>query len=612
VRRGQILSMDALISVVLVIMILGTLASASDNLKYEITSLVNWYERANVADNMLDVLVKTPGVPADWEENPAALKHVGLAGHHGGIAEKKVKKLLEILGKDDEVKRRVVDDLLNLSMGNDFELVLYTGYWNVTIDYEWNPFGGDGEVMETTLYDCSNATEIKYENDPGPALIDCDLLTLRNETLSSHCPICVKGSVLLDGSRSEVLLSGTCSQTGTYGFLSVLGDVLLINDGSRAIKNSYGDVYIAGGIKISGVENGVTVDLKARNIYVFGSTEEPVLDLKNGSNNNILIQTIGGHIFILVSGDWYALTGDPKSLSSWYYWNGSAWKSADDRVQIQERGSDYDVYIGETHVIEGDSRTTWLVTGGELPSDWQPPGFRFCGGSGLPLEITGIEGDYHLPAELEANTSGGIFDGRFERFTTVIAGLDGEVGARPSDTTLATLKARRENSPWAVSSRMITFMEASGYPGSLDVGAGAEGERLFYNVMTASPPLEEKFKITVSGDEGYAILLVDDGGRLRVLGVWKTRTSNVTAALWNVAGSVTMISRRYSGNERGVEVPVMDLFHPLGNGERERSVGMIVYRNTFPSLSITDTGTFSSHLGPRMEPAIVRIWVWGG
>lgn len=129
-RRGQLLSLDAMLSLVMVIMILGTVTTTADNLRGEITSLLGWYERANVADNMLDVLVKNPGVPSDWEANPSGVKVVGLRSENYTYA-LSYEKLLALKNHFDDAS--VKESLLNLSMGKDFRMEFYLSSFNVSI-----------------------------------------------------------------------------------------------------------------------------------------------------------------------------------------------------------------------------------------------------------------------------------------------------------------------------------------------------------------------------------------------------------------------------------------------------------------------------------------------
>jgi len=118
VRSGQLLSMDALISIVLIIMIFSTVSATSESLRNEITSMIGWYERANIADNMLDVLTKSPGEPEDWEEHPRNVIVVGIKDRNSGfVSYSRVRSLLRL-----KTEMSVLASLNKMSAGKDFWL----------------------------------------------------------------------------------------------------------------------------------------------------------------------------------------------------------------------------------------------------------------------------------------------------------------------------------------------------------------------------------------------------------------------------------------------------------------------------------------------------------
>ena len=47
-RRGQLLSIDALLSLVIVVMVVGVVMNTNDMIRAEITNLLDWYDRANI------------------------------------------------------------------------------------------------------------------------------------------------------------------------------------------------------------------------------------------------------------------------------------------------------------------------------------------------------------------------------------------------------------------------------------------------------------------------------------------------------------------------------------------------------------------------------------
>ncbi|ASJ08421.1 hypothetical protein A3L11_03905 [Thermococcus siculi] len=132
-RRGQLLSLDAMLALVMVVVLLGTITSTSSALQNEISTMVGWYERANIASNMLDVLTKSPGDPANWSEDVSTLKSLGLRSNYRpyAISYDKISTLMEL--EDDAV---VVQSLVNMSNNKDFELQFYLT--NTTVELTGN------------------------------------------------------------------------------------------------------------------------------------------------------------------------------------------------------------------------------------------------------------------------------------------------------------------------------------------------------------------------------------------------------------------------------------------------------------------------------------------
>ncbi|NJE45869.1 hypothetical protein E3E35_00285 [Thermococcus sp. GR7] len=123
-RRGQLLSFDAMLSLIIVILMLGMITSTSSALKDDITIMLGWYERANIGDNMLDIIVKNPGVPSDWESDPSNLVYLGLESsrYPNTIDYLKIEALNKAVNDNDPTIRSA---LANLSMGKDFTLGFY-------------------------------------------------------------------------------------------------------------------------------------------------------------------------------------------------------------------------------------------------------------------------------------------------------------------------------------------------------------------------------------------------------------------------------------------------------------------------------------------------------
>ena len=128
-RRGQLLSIDALLSLVIVVMVVGVVMNTNDMIKAEITGLLDWYDRANIANNVLDVLTKNPGYPEDWESNVSNVRVVGLRDVDYSFA-LDYEKILAL----NRSKEKVKNILSQLARGKDFLFEIYVSKFNVSIE----------------------------------------------------------------------------------------------------------------------------------------------------------------------------------------------------------------------------------------------------------------------------------------------------------------------------------------------------------------------------------------------------------------------------------------------------------------------------------------------
>ncbi|AFL94977.1 hypothetical protein CL1_0772 [Thermococcus cleftensis] len=129
-----------MLSLIIVIMILGMVSTTSTAMKNEITTMVGWYERSNIGDNMLDLIMKTPGSPDNWETNPSSMVQLGLENpdYPDTIDYNKIEALNEAYQNNDEALKEA---LSNLSLGKDFSL----GFFLTRIEIE-----GDVTVVPPT------------------------------------------------------------------------------------------------------------------------------------------------------------------------------------------------------------------------------------------------------------------------------------------------------------------------------------------------------------------------------------------------------------------------------------------------------------------------------
>ncbi|WP_297489507.1 hypothetical protein [Thermococcus sp.] len=197
-RRGQLLSLDALISLIVMMFVFAAVVNTSTALKDEIASTLGWYERANIADNMLDVLMKSPGEPVDWELNPSSAKVVGLRDP-SSIYSMSYEKIVAL----GENPAGVVRALLNESGGKDFLLSIYLSRFRVSISGRFpkvylqnetfaNP-NGNGINFEITSGNGNNPFTVTwvqlerngnvYTNDEMCTLISGNAITLQDGDL---------------------------------------------------------------------------------------------------------------------------------------------------------------------------------------------------------------------------------------------------------------------------------------------------------------------------------------------------------------------------------------------------------------------------------------------
>ncbi|AHF81351.1 hypothetical protein [Thermococcus paralvinellae] len=157
-RRGQILSLDALLSLVIVVMVIGVVINANDMIKAGITNLVEWYDKTNIANNMLDILTKSPGYPRDWEKNVTAVKVVGLRSTEYSYA-LDYDKLMKLNSSINVVN--VKNSLVNLSGGRDFQLEFYLTTKNVSVS------GNFPEIINVVLESSSGSGGVNLKIDGG-------------------------------------------------------------------------------------------------------------------------------------------------------------------------------------------------------------------------------------------------------------------------------------------------------------------------------------------------------------------------------------------------------------------------------------------------------------
>ncbi|MFH0861669.1 MAG: hypothetical protein V1875_01445 [Candidatus Altiarchaeota archaeon] len=97
-RRGQAFSADLVVGVVLSILALGLLSAAWGIGKVRLDETEHMRALEDKANRISNLLVKSPGIPPDWEDDVSNVSVLGLAGSDRRLSEGKV-EALKLLGE---------------------------------------------------------------------------------------------------------------------------------------------------------------------------------------------------------------------------------------------------------------------------------------------------------------------------------------------------------------------------------------------------------------------------------------------------------------------------------------------------------------------------------
>ncbi|MCD6373070.1 MAG: hypothetical protein J7L37_05940 [Thermococcus sp.] len=600
-RRGQVFSLDAMIAFVIVILMLGTVTATSEGLRNEITSMVGWYERANIADNMLDVLIKSPGEPANWIDDPSNVRVVGLADNRSsGIVYQKVLKLVnEVENNNSAVKA----SLVKMCNDKDFELLFFQGKWDFNVSYLWDP-----TITGTTFWefmswpgDCKVAGNKKYDlNYPAVSFCDPLLVTGSLHVVDSES-FCVIGD--LDGRGSVTYDIGhyppTSSGSGNIGidepYLAIEGDWIVRGAVTVHVE---GDIFIEGALIVLG---GGTrrVDV-AHDMYIFGdSTHAPLFD--PGQSFTVTIGISGyspGNLYVKYGGTWYVAISDPWNADSWYKFNGTEW--------VQVTLSEFETVVKGNIIPDRKPNGVTVTIDGYLPpNDWQEP-MPECWAGGLPLDVTNATANYTFPTNITSEIGAGNLSNVLPGLYKAIVKINDTIIVNP-DMNL-TMESR-ENSPWVEFSERRTAMVLLKYDSQKNVTPGG-----LINILSGTLifpiPAYYTLSITLPDQNGvYALFMVVDGSTLKVLGVW--RVNNIVAgAMWVKTEDRPYLVRVYKGIGGTLLVPWNDLFEDFDPYKGGKIVSLWMYESNAPWVFLRDGGDISPFLTPRVEPVVVQLWVW--
>ncbi len=276
-RRAQLLTLDAMLSLILVVFILATVTNTSSALKEEISSMIEWQERANIADNMLDVLTKTQGVPENWEDNVSALVIPGL-GSGNGADYVDYTKLMTLVNGVEHNNTQVIGSLWNLSSHNNFQLSFGLMRPSLYLSYSMSP-----NVLGHILSICS--VEDLGSSSDSPVMINASSCNggefkfthsgVNYDSYTNPYYVCVYGDTSIgDNFRvylGQYLAVNGSLDVGSDGWLNasalyVTGDAYVGSNGHATTITD--DSYIGGDFVVTS-DGHASFD---KNLYVYGST----------------------------------------------------------------------------------------------------------------------------------------------------------------------------------------------------------------------------------------------------------------------------------------------------------------------------------------------------
>ncbi|KUH34048.1 hypothetical protein APY94_03490 [Thermococcus celericrescens] len=625
-RRGQLFSMDALISIVLVIMILGTVSATSESLRSEIASMVGWYERANIADNMLDVLTKSPGEPENWHVSSQNIRMVGLQDSIEGYLDyTKLETLMSMVSSDN---KSIINALCNLSSGNNFELATYLTEYTLEASLLRNVRGGlPGFITTcdpTELPTDSDVTaycpseEFEFQSSSGSPWAN-------NQYANSGGSVCILNPVFIIGKGQN----GVYQVTLSAGYFAVDGNLELTKWAQLSV--SAGDVYVNGDlyIEIRGNPQASSIAVSGHSVYVNGTVQvykgnltinggslyifnpddsSPAISLGRGQGTSPGGDITADAVYIHFDGYWFAITGDPLEESSWHVNVNGDWVPIA-QTDIWWYVWNDDVYINNAKIIDNADRLT--INGGSLDQfddgysfeDVAPPCILYAGESGVELRISSINVTYQLPSFFDVSING-------EEVAVINC---------TSVTDEKTIQGSKNSAPWIeYTERRVPTLK-----------------KVYSHKYTLTP--DELPKEAYSGTiDQYTSGMVNitfpggvDEGNLTLLSVFTTPdyTGHSIVAFfktqdgWIYGANMTKIYPTYniSGTPENCEIEInnnyatMSLSCLVPPAELDKSVTFTVWAYSlegFPEVTIEDIGNLDAYLKPVRQMGVIRLWVW--
>ncbi len=578
-RRGQLLSFDALLAIVIVIFMLGAVSATSDNLKSGITNLLGWYDRTSVPDTMLDVLLQSAGTPPNWNENVSALVVPGLRASSGQYVDyNKAVTFFELFKNNDS---RVENALLNLSLGRPFLLDFYLGRWSFEANFTWNPKAGGSIPPGFEVYNgsCSIRGSAQLTFDE-PTIISCNPLDVKGSAhlvASSH--LCIVGSVGVDTRGSITVDVGHYPPYQEYPYLAIGGDWVIRGAGTVHVA---GNAYVLGALIIRG-GGSREIDI-AKDLIIYGNTSNPYMIDVAGASATITVGIAGyspGNVYVRVNGVWYA----SNQTGVWYKKTGDGWEKVS--------GTPEGIFSNPKVLTK-----VLTVNGYPLSPDWVPPAPPECLniGTGEPLTVSSLLGNYTYPQQFSANEA-------WNRVSYMNASF------LVNPTNVSSVLKAQANASWVSYSERNTVISMFQYNRTTTIVGNASGI-ILVGVLRYDIPDYAMFRVEVPAESGYVLLVAVDGGTLKAIGVWKTSPEGaLNAEVWESSGGNVSVVATYRGSNTSVTIPWGVIFSgPAGFG---RPVMLYLYSNGFTGpVTLTDEGDIGVLMTPMYEPLLVKLWVW--
>ena len=594
-----------MLALVVVILMVGTITSTSSALKSEIEGMIGWYERANIADNMLDVLTKSPGEPNNWYENPGILVSLGLADNTTrSLSFEKVRVLEESVKKRDP---KVMEALEELALNKDFSMILVNGKWDFNVTYTWDPTKVFGNLSEYQPWpeDCVIAGAKTVELS-APTVITCDpsldvrgsLHVVSDYSVCMASPLTGRGSVTWDIGHYPPANRRNGNPGLDEPYLAIHGDWTL--DGS-VTNNIEGDVVVYGAVVIVGGGSGALH--VAGDLYVYGNSgHTPLIDLASSASYSFVIGVNGwspGNLYVKYDGTWYAANSSPWDLNSWYKWTGSGWEHVS--------SGEFNTVILGNILPSSPTSASVTINGYELPSEWNPPQPP-CWNGGLPLDINNVSAQFIYPQNvskaINSIASGIEFSEDFVHQITLIN------GTVVTDERIINESLNR--SPWILSAERRTTLSRLKYNSTINLSTVTEPKRLLEGALDVIIPYYYNLNVSVPEENGrYGIFIIIDGSKIKLIGIWRTADTTM-GALWvynQTAHKIRMV-RVYHSVENSLLIPWTDLFSPFSENRGSKMVSLWVYRVTFSWLYLHDSGGIKPLMSERREPFVIKLWVW--